>query len=153
MRADRAVLDGEIVAVDANGRPSFQALQHRAAHPGYAIAYYAFDILHLAGEDLTGATLQERRAKLPEVLNDSGVFYRSRWRATPRVMRRCRSLAGRSIAKRKADSRTRRGTANRMAPVEARRQKELVIAFPAGTNGVEPFSWLLRGRDRGLAGR
>ena len=32
--ARQAVVDGEIVAVDANGRPSFQALQHRGAHSG-----------------------------------------------------------------------------------------------------------------------
>jgi bifunctional non-homologous end joining protein LigD len=74
LQADQAVLDGEIVAVDASGRPSFQALQHRAAHPGYTIVFYAFDLLHLAGEDLTGSTLQERRTQLPEVLNDSGVL-------------------------------------------------------------------------------
>src|SRR4029077_18787339 len=74
LQADQAVLDGEIVAVDSNGRPSFQALQHRAGHPGHSIVFYAFDLLHLAGEDLTGATLQERRAQLPEVLNESGVL-------------------------------------------------------------------------------
>jgi hypothetical protein len=60
--------------VDANGRPSFQALQHRAAHPGHVIAFYAFDLLHLDGHDLTSAPLQERRARLPQVVNDSGVL-------------------------------------------------------------------------------
>ena len=49
----QATVDGEVVAVDANGRPSFQALQHRAAHPGHAIVFYAFDLLHLDGRDLT----------------------------------------------------------------------------------------------------
>ena len=35
LNADQAVVDGEIVAPDAQGRPSFQALQHRASHPGH----------------------------------------------------------------------------------------------------------------------
>jgi len=33
LNANQAVLDGENVSLDAQGRPSFQALQHRAAHP------------------------------------------------------------------------------------------------------------------------
>src|SRR5688572_14923031 len=47
IRADAAAIDGEILAMDGSGRPSFQALQHRAAHPGHAIVFYAFDLLHL----------------------------------------------------------------------------------------------------------
>jgi bifunctional non-homologous end joining protein LigD len=74
IKADRAVIDGEIVAVDASGRPSFQALQHRAAHPHYAIAFYAFDLLHLDGEDLTDAPLETRRAELPRVIGESGLL-------------------------------------------------------------------------------
>ena len=46
MHAESAVVDGELVAVDANGRPSFQALQHRAAHPRHVVVFYAFDLLH-----------------------------------------------------------------------------------------------------------
>lgn len=74
LSAKSAVIDGEIVAVDANGRPSFQALQHRGAHPGHAIAFYAFDILHLDGKDLMGRRLEERRAHLPSVLGTSGIL-------------------------------------------------------------------------------
>src|SRR5215510_2419729 len=47
--ARQAVVDGEIVAVDANGRPSFQALQHHGAHTGFTIVFYAFDLLFLNG--------------------------------------------------------------------------------------------------------
>src|SRR5262245_12132953 len=45
--ARQATVDGEVVAVDANGRPSFQALQHRSGHVGHTIVFYAFDLLHL----------------------------------------------------------------------------------------------------------
>ena len=43
MRARQAIVDGEIVAVGADGRPSFQALQHRSAHPTHVPVFYAFD--------------------------------------------------------------------------------------------------------------
>ena len=54
LKAEQAVIDGEIVALDAQGSPSFQALQHRGSHPGHQIVFYAFDLLHLDGKDLTG---------------------------------------------------------------------------------------------------
>ena len=40
---ESAIIDGEVVAVDDAGRPSFQALQHHAAHPRHHIVCYAFD--------------------------------------------------------------------------------------------------------------
>lgn len=71
VHADAALLDGEIVAVDENGRPSFQALHHQSAQ---AIVYYAFDLLHLNGRDLTRAPLDERRAALAPVLERTHVL-------------------------------------------------------------------------------
>ena len=74
LRAETALLDGEIVALDAKGKPSFQALQHRSAHRDYAIVFYAFDLLHLDGADLTQVPMQERRRRLPNVVNGSGIL-------------------------------------------------------------------------------
>jgi bifunctional non-homologous end joining protein LigD len=73
VNADQAVLDGEVVAIDENGRPSFQALQHRGSHPGYQIAFYVFDVLHLNGFDLMNVPLIERRALLPQLLDGTGL--------------------------------------------------------------------------------
>ncbi len=47
VKADTALLDGEIVAVDAAGVPRFQLLQHRSTTARRQIVYYAFDLLHL----------------------------------------------------------------------------------------------------------
>jgi bifunctional non-homologous end joining protein LigD len=55
-----AVLDGEVVAFDAAGRPSFQALQQGST----AVTYVLFDALRLAGEDLTALPYLERRERL-----------------------------------------------------------------------------------------
>jgi bifunctional non-homologous end joining protein LigD len=64
LAAAQLVLDGEIVALDPHGRPSFQALQRRGEDPGHTIVYYFFDLLHLNGRDLTGLSLTKRRALL-----------------------------------------------------------------------------------------
>jgi bifunctional non-homologous end joining protein LigD len=73
IHATAAVLDGEVVALDAEGRPSFQALHH-AQTEGLTIVYYAFDLLHLNGRDLTALPLDERRAALRRVVAGSDVL-------------------------------------------------------------------------------
>ena len=74
LNAKTAVLDGEVVAVDGTGHPSFQALQHRAAHPNHTIVFYAFDVLHLNGEDLTALPLEKRKSRLPSIVEGSGIL-------------------------------------------------------------------------------
>ncbi|MCW3813940.1 non-homologous end-joining DNA ligase [Micromonospora sp. DR5-3] len=71
----RAVLDGEIVALDGHGRPSFSALQHRmhvrapaaALVEATPVRLYLFDLLYLDGRDLTALPYTERRAALEEL--------------------------------------------------------------------------------------
>jgi DNA ligase D-like protein (predicted ligase) len=59
---DETVIDGEIVALDESGRPSFNLLQNGAAKA--TIIYYVFDLMLLTGRDLTGETLETRRGLL-----------------------------------------------------------------------------------------
>ncbi len=67
-----AVLDGEIVALDEQGRPSFQLLQNARDGGGSApICYYAFDLLQLEGQILRNRPLVERKAALSKLLADS----------------------------------------------------------------------------------
>jgi bifunctional non-homologous end joining protein LigD len=73
LQAKAAVLDGEIVALDAEGRPSFQAL-HLWSLKGLSLVYFAFDLLHLDGRDLTRLPLDERRAALRDVVGGSAVL-------------------------------------------------------------------------------
>jgi bifunctional non-homologous end joining protein LigD len=80
--AKTAVLDGEIVALDPDGRPSFQALHH-ASLEGLSVVYYAFDLLHLNGRDLTRAPLEDRRAALREIIGGSGVLLSEPLPGTP----------------------------------------------------------------------
>jgi ATP-dependent DNA ligase len=60
------VLDGEIVALDEQGRASFQELQNRRATKR-PIVYYLFDLLHQNGHDTLELSLEKRKAVLNEV--------------------------------------------------------------------------------------
>ncbi len=63
-----AVLDGEIVVVDGQGRPDFEMLQHYPASPAGHLLYYIFDILYLRGHDLTAVPLSRRKDILKKVI-------------------------------------------------------------------------------------
>jgi len=64
-----AVLDGEVVALDAAGVSSFQALQRAdQLERGRSLAYVAFDLLFLDGRDLRRLPLVERKARLARLL-------------------------------------------------------------------------------------
>ncbi|MDP9108305.1 MAG: DNA ligase D [Pseudomonadota bacterium] len=67
---DQAWLDGEVVAIGTDGKPSFQALQQRAQHNGsHQLAYYVFDLVYLNGFDLSGMALIDRKRLLAELLS------------------------------------------------------------------------------------
>jgi bifunctional non-homologous end joining protein LigD len=55
------IFDGEIVALDEQGRPSFQLLQNRMSEPKPTLLYYAFDLLYRDGYDLRGVPLEQRK--------------------------------------------------------------------------------------------
>jgi bifunctional non-homologous end joining protein LigD len=86
--ASTALLDGELVATDAEGRPDFGRLQQRmhVVNPAEAtrraaevpVTYVVFDLLHLDGHDLTALPLVDRRRLLDQLL-DAGPS----WRTSP----------------------------------------------------------------------
>src|ERR1700743_2490504 len=55
-----SIVDGELVALDSSGKPSFSLIQNSATS-GATIVFFAFDLLTLAGTDLTRRPLSERR--------------------------------------------------------------------------------------------
>jgi len=78
VQAERAVIDGEIVALDDHGRPSFSLMQQRTGfqpgkprrpgREGVPVVYYAFDLLYLDGYDLRRVGLEKRKELLQSVL-------------------------------------------------------------------------------------
>jgi bifunctional non-homologous end joining protein LigD len=78
VKAKTAILDGEVVALDEQGRASFSLMQQRTGfRPGgrrvatkadVPVLYYAFDLLYLDGYDLRKLALEDRKKKLASVL-------------------------------------------------------------------------------------
>ena len=72
LKVKDAVLDGEIVALDAQGISSFQLLQaFELGEERPPIFYYAFDLLRLNGKDLRETPLNQRKDKLGRLLKNS----------------------------------------------------------------------------------
>ncbi len=65
LRTSDCVLDGEVCAIDENGRTSFSAMQQG----GRPLIYYVFDLLELEGEPLIGLGFTDRRKRLEEILD------------------------------------------------------------------------------------
>jgi bifunctional non-homologous end joining protein LigD len=79
IRAREAIVDGEICALDEEGRASFSLMQQRTGglgqrwkkgggDAGISIVYYTFDLLYLNGFDLRRVELEKRKELLKQVL-------------------------------------------------------------------------------------
>jgi len=68
LKLGSAILDGEVVALDASGRASFQRLQ-QAIHKnaGAGLVFHIFDVIYLEGFNLTRCPLRERKRVLAEL--------------------------------------------------------------------------------------
>jgi ATP-dependent DNA ligase len=64
---DETVIDGELVALDEQGKPNFNLLQNFRSAESH-VMLYAFDVLVRRGEDLTKQTLSERRKILESTI-------------------------------------------------------------------------------------
>jgi bifunctional non-homologous end joining protein LigD len=69
LKVKNAVIDGELVCLDAEGRSIFNELLFRRGHP----TFYAFDLLYLNGKDLRQLPLIERKEKLRALIEKSGL--------------------------------------------------------------------------------
>ena len=68
LKCRTAILDGEAVVQREDGVADFHALRRALSAEPHRIVYFAFDLLHLDGEDLRKLPLIERRARLEKLL-------------------------------------------------------------------------------------
>ena len=57
VNASSAIIDGELVVLDADGRPSFELMQQHATQ----VAFYVFDVLSISGHDTIALPYEKRR--------------------------------------------------------------------------------------------
>lgn len=146
-----AVLDGEIVVVDDQGRPDFQLLKNRSRRSH--LLYYVFDLLFLQGRDLTGLPLFRRKELLGRLIpttgpvrlcehvkSDGSLFYR--------VVRE-KGLEG-IIAKHGKSSYLPATRSREWLKIKTQRTQEGVIAgFTAPRGGRKHFGTLVLGAFEG----
>jgi bifunctional non-homologous end joining protein LigD len=143
-----AILDGEIVAFDANGRPSFQALQSRMHQRNASVVeqlsetspvtYMLFDLLWLDGHDLMASAYSERRAAL-DALDLNG----KRWRVSEfhvgdgaAMLAATREQGLEGLVAKRLDSRYLPGKRSGWAKVKNSMRQELVIGgWTSGQGG------------------
>jgi bifunctional non-homologous end joining protein LigD len=134
-----AVLDGEIVALDERGRPSFQALQRRMhRRDGVAVkrlaasepvTYMIFDLLWLDGDSMIGRPYRERRATL-DTLELEG----ERWRVPEyhrgegaAFLAATRELGLEGVVAKRLDSRYAPGRRTGWAKIKNSRRQEFIV--------------------------
>jgi bifunctional non-homologous end joining protein LigD len=127
LRTPSAVLDGEVVALDGEGNSSFSLLQQGTGQ----LAYVAFDVLEVDGEPLLDVPLQERRARLEQLLDTSvgGVVVSPVFEDGEALLAAASQQGLEGIVAKRADSRYQPG---RRSPdwrkVKVKGRQELVVA-------------------------
>jgi DNA ligase D-like protein (predicted ligase) len=149
--SDDTIVDGELVVLDEQGRPSFSALQKSRFTPG-TLQFYVFDLLMYQGRDLRKLPLVERRALLEDqAMKDmrdpirlSPVFDTS----PKRLIAAARKSGLEGVIGKRADSRYESGErSGAWVKYKTNKGQELVIGgYKPGTTG---FDYLLVGYYEG----
>lgn len=126
LKAPAAIVDGELVAIDEEGRPSFQALHHQAAH---VVVYYAFDLLLIGQRDLTRDPLDARRQQLAAAAAGTSVLVSDPLPGTPaQIERAVRELGLEGVvAKRRSSSYEAGRRSDKWLKVKFSRRQEFVV--------------------------
>jgi ATP-dependent DNA ligase len=74
IRCRSAVLDGEVIVQDEHGRSDLEALYRAMAEEPHRIVFFAFDLLHLDGDDLCPRPRSERKAMLADLIGNADPF-------------------------------------------------------------------------------
>ena len=149
-----ALIDGEIVALDPNGVPSFSALQAAIADNKTGdLIFFAFDLLFAGGEDLRALPLRERKERLKRLLGlrngkEKLIRYVDHFEERgDTVLESARKLDLEGIVSKKLDAPYRSGRSESWTKAKIRGGQEVVLGGWKTTNGK--FRSLMAGVYRG----
>ena len=140
VHAKSAILDGEVVALDDDGRASFSLMQQRTGfRPGgrrgeaksdVPVLYYAFDLLYLDGYDWRKVPLEERKKKLASLLvTGDSVRYSDHYEQQGKALFEMASVKGlEGILAKKRDSIYQERRSSEWLKIKIRHRLEAVIA-------------------------
>ena len=154
------LIDGEIVAYDKQGNPDFSSLQqvlkrgHGAQKAGDRMAYHAFDLLEVNGEDLTRLTNIERKERLEALLGDAKppIHVADHLIGAGEKLYRTMCEAGQEgIISKKIDAKYEVGrrTKSWVKVKCTRRQEFVIIGWKKSSARGRPFSSLLLAQNEG----
>ncbi len=157
LKVRSAWLDGEIVVQDENGAPDFQALQNAFDHRSTAtVVFWIFDLLYIDGEDLRDLPVQDRRARLAELLGEDEeprLRFSQAFDASPRDLMASVSALGFEglIGKRKGSAYSARRSPDWIKLKTQQRQEFVIGGYTAPKGARTGFGALLLGvnGDRG----
>ncbi len=145
----KAVLDGEIVALDERDRPSFQLLQQVGLDPAVRPYFYVFDVLEFGGRNMRGKPLVGRKRALREAVAGSGcVRYADHVEARGRDFFRLvveRELEGMMAKKMDSLYVDGRRTGDWLKIKNIREQEAVIIGFTEPGGGRKHFGAILLG--------
>lgn len=154
LNATAALVDGELVAIDEQGRPSFQALHHQAAQ---VVVYYAFDLLLIGGRDLTREPLDERRKQLAAAAAGTSLLVSEPLPGTPaQIERAVRELGLEGVVAKRRSSRYEAGRrSDKWLKVKFSRRQEFVVGGykPANSGFDSVLVGYYKGRRLYYAGK
>ena len=129
LRTPDCVLDGEVVAIGADGRATFSAMQQ--GKQGTTYVYVAFDALEVEGEPLVGLPLTDRRERLAQLVDKrrGGVQLSEAFEDGPALYRAAEEQRFEGIIAKRADSVYEPGRRSRnWLKIKAHGRQEFVIA-------------------------
>lgn len=139
------VVDGEIVALDPQGRSSFQLLQRlqQTPHSPPPVVYYLFDLLHEDGHDLTRLPLVERKQRLEQLLQRASPLlrYSAPLEAPPaKLWPRIVELGLEGVIAKRRDSRYEIGRrSGAWLKIKTHHEQEFVIGGYTAPQGTRPY--------------
>jgi bifunctional non-homologous end joining protein LigD len=144
-----ALLDGEVVVLDEDGKSNFGKLQAAIAEGKGQLAFYVFDLLSLDGADLTKLPLTERKKRLQKLLADQPkagpLFYSDHVVGNgPRAFDQACEMSLEGIVSKRADAPYRSGRAKGWLKAKCGMGQEfIIVGWQPSDVKARPFSSLL----------